>query len=37
MANRIFSGISATISLLLYAVALGLLIYGFLVIYRVVR
>jgi hypothetical protein len=36
MANRIFSGISATISILLFAMALGLLIYGILVIYRVV-
>lgn len=37
MANRIFSGIAAAISLILYAIALGLLIYGILVIYRVLR
>jgi hypothetical protein len=37
MANRIFSGISAAISIFLYAVALGLLVYGILVIYRVVH
>jgi hypothetical protein len=36
MANRIFSSISAAISLFLFAVALGLLVYGILVIYRVV-
>jgi hypothetical protein len=36
MANRIISGISTAISLLLFAVALGLLVYGILVIYRVV-
>jgi hypothetical protein len=37
MANRIISGISTAISLLLYGLAIGLLVYGFLVIYRVVH
>lgn len=36
MANRIFSSISAAISILLFSAALGLLVYGVLVIYRVV-
>lgn len=36
MANRIVSSIASAISLFFYAVALGLLVYGILVIYRVV-
>lgn len=37
MANRIVSGVATAISILLYGLALGLLVYGILVIYRVVR
>lgn len=37
MANRVISGIATAISILLYGVALGLLVYGILVIYRVVH
>jgi hypothetical protein len=37
MANRIVSGIATTITVLLYGLAIGLLVYGFLIIYRVVR
>lgn len=36
MANRIISGISTTISILLYLLALSLMVYGILVIYRAV-
>jgi hypothetical protein len=37
MANRIVSGISASISIFLYGLALGLLVYGILIIYGVVH
>ena len=37
MANRIFNGVFGIISILLFLSALGVLVYGFLVIYRVVH
>ena len=37
MANRIVSGISASISIFLYGLGLGLLVYGILIIYGVVH